>query len=386
VRVCLVYDCLYPYTVGGGERWLRAVGSELARAGHDVTYLTRKQWPDGEDPDFDGVRVIAVSPGGELYTEDGRRKIGPPLRFGLGVFRHLLRNRYDTIHCAAFPYFALLAARIASPRTELRSDWFEVWSREYWLDYLGPIGGRIGFAVQRLCVRATSRAFVVSQLHAQRLREEGLRSEPIILAGIYAGPTEPDRAPEDEREPLVLYAGRHIPEKRVDLLPGAIAQARRSVGGLRGLILGDGPESAKVRQAIEAAGASAFVEAPGFVSVEEVHEAFTHASCFVLPSEREGYGTVVIEAAAAGVPSVVVAAPDNAAVERIEEGVNGFVAASVDDLPDAIVRVHEAGAALRRSTADWFAANAKRLSAAESAKEIAAEYTRARPLVQPGPQ
>lgn len=380
MRVCLVYDCLYPYTVGGGERWMRAVGSELARAGHDVTYLTRRQWPDGEDPDFDGVRVVAVSPGGPLYTDDGRRRIAPPLTFGLGVFRHLLFNRYDIIHCAAFPYFSLLAARIAAPRTELRSDWFEVWSRDYWLAYLGPVGGRIGFAVQRLCVRATARAFVVSQLHAQRLREEGLRSEPIILSGIYAGPTEPERPPEEEREPLVLYAGRHIPEKRVDLLPGAIAQARRSVDGLRGLILGDGPEYAKVRQAIEAAGAADFVEAPGFVSAEETHDAFARASCHVLPSAREGYGTVVIEAAAAGTPSVVVAAPDNAAVERIEEGVNGFIAASIDDLPDAILRVHEAGPELRRRTADWFALNAKRLLAAESAKQIAAEYGRAKAL------
>jgi glycosyltransferase involved in cell wall biosynthesis len=376
VRVCLVYDCLYPYTVGGGERWLREVASELVRDGHEVTYLTRKQWPDGENPDFDGVRVLAVSPGGPLYTDDGRRRIAPPLRFGLGVFLHLLRNRYDTIHCAAFPYFALLAARVAAPRTELHSDWFEVWSREYWREYLGRVGGWIGATVQRLCVRATSRAFVVSQLHAQRLREEGLRSEPVILSGTYAGPTEPQRAPESEREPLVLYAGRHIPETRVDLLPGAVAQARNAVPGLRGLILGDGPERAKVLHAIQAADASGFVEAPGFVSVAEVQEAFTHASCFVLPSAREGYGMVVIEAAAAGVPSVVVAAPDNAAVERIEDGVNGFVAASAEDLPATIVRVLEAGPELRRSTADWFAANAKRLSIAESAKQIAAEYTR----------
>jgi glycosyltransferase involved in cell wall biosynthesis len=97
----------------------------------------------------------------------------------------------------------------------------------------------------------------------------------------------------------------------------------------------------------------------------------------VLPSAREGYGLVVIEAAAAGTPSVVVAGPDNAAAELIEEGVNGYVAASVDELPDAIVRVIRGGAELRRRTADWFATRADELSAAESAKQIAAEYARA---------
>jgi glycosyltransferase involved in cell wall biosynthesis len=381
VRVCLVYDCLYPYTVGGGERWLRTLAVELAGRGHDVTYVTRRQWARGDEPEIDGVRVVAVAPGGPLYSDTGRRRIGPPLRFGLGVFWHLLRKRgrYDTIHSVAFPYFSLIAARAAAPRTELWVDWFEVWSREYWSEYLGRVGGWVGWAVQRLCVRLTRRAFVFSRLHARRLAEEGLRSDPIRLSGLYAGPTEPALSPEAERAPLVLFAGRQIPEKRADVVPGAVAAARASVPGLRGLILGSGPEFDNVRAAIDAAGAGAFVDAPGFVSAEEVHDAFARASCHVLPSAREGYGLVVIEAAAAGTPSVVVAGPDNAAAELIEEGVNGFVAASVDDLPAAITRVHEAGPELRRRTADWFAANAKALSAAESAKQIAAEYAAAKP-------
>jgi glycosyltransferase involved in cell wall biosynthesis len=383
MRVCLVYDCLYPYTVGGAERWLRTLAAELAGHGHDVTYVTRRQWDEGEEPQIDGVRVVSVAPGGPLYTDDGRRRIGPPLRFGVGVFAHLLRERrYDTIHSVAFPYFSLIAARAAAPRTELWVDWFEVWSRDYWNDYLGRVGGWIGWAVQRLCVRLTRRAFVFSRLHARRLEEEGLRNEPVKLSGLYAGPGEPARSPEAPREPLVLFAGRQIPEKRADVVPGAVAQARPSVPGLRGLILGDGPERNKVLHAVEAAGASEFVDAPGFVSAEEVQDAFARASCHVLPSAREGYGMVVIEAAASGTPTVVVAGPDNAASELIEEGVNGFVAASVDELPAAIVRVHEAGPELRRRTADWFAVNAKRLSAAESAKQIAAEYERVKPAVR----
>jgi glycosyltransferase involved in cell wall biosynthesis len=378
MRVCLVYDCLYPYTVGGAERWLRTLGAELAGQGHEVTYITRRQWEEGDEPRIDGVQVVAVSPGGPLYTDDGRRRVGPPLRFGLGVFLHLLRNRrYDTIHSVAFPYFSLIAARAAAPRTELWVDWFEVWSREYWDEYLGRIGGWIGWAVQRVCVRLTRRAFAFSRLHARRLEEEGLRTQPIKLSGLYAGPTEPASSPEDDRAPLVLFAGRHIPEKRADVVPGAVAAARASVDGLRGLVLGDGPERGRVLGAIEAARAAEFVDAPGFVSPDEVHDAFARASCHVLPSAREGYGLVVIEAAAAGTPTVVVAGPDNAAAELIEEGVNGFVAASVDELPAAIVRVQEAGPQLRRRTADWFAANAKSLSAAESAKQIAAEYARA---------
>ena len=48
VRVCVAYDCLYPYTVGGAERWYRNLATTLVDAGHEVTYLTRQQWPRGE--------------------------------------------------------------------------------------------------------------------------------------------------------------------------------------------------------------------------------------------------------------------------------------------------------------------------------------------------
>ncbi len=65
----------------------------------------------------------------------------------------------------------------------------------------------------------------------------------------------------------------------------------------------------------------------------------------VLPSRREGYGMIVVEAAACGTPSVVVREPDNAAVELIEEGVNGVIAASAEPaaLAQAIVAVIESG-------------------------------------------
>jgi glycosyltransferase involved in cell wall biosynthesis len=384
VRICLIYDCLYPYTVGGAERWYRNLAAEFVAAGHEVTYLTRRQWPAGQSPDVPGVRVVAVSPGGPLYTDDGRRRIGPPLRFGVGVLFHLLRHRrsYDAVHSCAFPFFSLLAARIAlvGRPTFVAIDWFEVWTREYWVGYLGGLGGRIGHAVQRACVRLTPHAFVFSRLHARRLRDEGLRAELVVPGGLYAGSLEPHAAEPDERRPLVVFAGRHIREKRADLVPAAVAEARRAVPELEGLVLGDGPERPAVLAAIEEAGLKGVVEAPGFVAPEEVDAALERATCLLLPSAREGYGLVVIEAAAAGTPSVLAAGSDNAAVELVEEGVNGFVAGAADPeaLGRAVVAAHEGGRTLRASTADWFSRNAPRLSAAASARRVVEVYDNAR--------
>lgn len=376
MRVCLAYDCLFPWTVGGHERYMRALAEEIAAAGHDVTFVTRRQWAPEDAPAIPGVRVVAVSPHDALYGPDGNRLIGPPLRFGRGFLGHLLRHRgaYDVVHVCSFPYFSLLAAGAVRTRP-LFVDWPEVWSVEYWREYLGGPAGLAGWAIQRLCARVPHQAFTFSDVHGDRLRAEGVRDAPIRLAGLYTGPTESHRVALD-REPLVVYAGRHIPEKRVPAIPAAVALARERVPGLRALILGDGPERPAVLAAIEEHGLAGVVEAPGFATSEEVAAAIARAACLVLPSRREGYGMVVVEAAASGTPSVVAAGPDNAAVERIAPGVNGVVARSDDpaDLADALVEAVRGGPALRASTAAWFAENAERLGVTHTARQVLAAY------------
>jgi glycosyltransferase involved in cell wall biosynthesis len=374
MRVCLVYDCLFPHTVGGAERWYRSLAERLAADGHEVTYLTLRQWDRGVDPGVCGVDVKVVGPRMALYSAPGRRRVAPPLVFGAGVLWHLLRHghRYDVVHTCSFPYFSLLAAALGRLRWRDRviADWFEVWTRSYWRDYLGGIAGDIGWLVQRLCARVPQRAFCFSRLYAARLRAEGLAGEVTMLAGLYGGSLEVrSRRPA---EPLVLFAGRHIPEKQVPAIVPAIAAARARLPQLRAVILGDGPERAEVTRLVAEFGLADVVEVPGFVATETVDDLMRRALCMLLPSRREGYGLVVIEAAACGTPSLVVAGPDNATVELIVEGENGFVADSVSpgDLAAAIVRVHDAGPDLRDTTAAWFDHNAPRLSL-EQSMEIA---------------
>jgi glycosyltransferase involved in cell wall biosynthesis len=380
MRVCVVYDCLFPYTVGGAERWYRNLAERLVAEGHEVTYLTLRQWDRDETPELAGgrARVVSAGPRMSLYTHDGRRRVAPPLVFGAGVLAHLLRRRgcYDAVHICSFPYFSLLAAALARPLGgyRLTVDWFEVWSDSYWRAYLGGVGGRVGGLVQRICARVRQRAFCYSQLHARRLREEGLRGEVTVLRGLYAGPVQPV-ATEEVRD-TVLFAGRLIPEKQAPLAVAAIASASGRLEGLRGVLLGDGPERDAVLAAIARHGLREVVSAPGFTDAERVGTEMRRAMCLLLPSVREGYGLVVVEAAARGTPSIVVASPDNAAVELIEEAINGFVCPSSDPdrIADAIVRAHEAGPGLRESTARWFAEHAWELSLESSLQTVLASY------------
>jgi glycosyltransferase involved in cell wall biosynthesis len=383
VRICIVYDCLFPWTVGGAERWYRNLAERLAADGHEVTYLTLRQWERDSPPGLAGVRVVAAGPRMELYGRAGNRRVLPPLVFGAGVLWHLLRRgrRYDVVHTASFPYFSLLAAGLLRPllRFGLVVDWHEVWSRSYWREYLGRAGGAVGYAIQLACVRIPQRAFCFSRLHRDRLHAEGLRGEAIVLEGEYAGELAPP--PESEprpAEPLVVFAGRHIAEKRAPAVVPAIALARRTLPALRGIVFGDGPERERVLEAIAQAGLGGAVSAPGFVDFAEVDAALRRALCMVLPSRREGYGLVVVEASARGTPAIVVAAEDNAAFELVEDGVNGVIARSAepDELAAAILRVHEGGEALRASTREWFARNARRLSLEASLEHVAASYAR----------
>jgi glycosyltransferase involved in cell wall biosynthesis len=118
------------------------------------------------------------------------------------------------------------------------------------------------------------------------------------------------------------------------------------------------------------------VSTPGFTTAETVDAEMRRALCLLLPSVREGYGLVVVEAAARGTPSIVVAGPDNAAVELIEDGVNGFVCASSEPeaIAAAIVRVHAAGRELRASTARWYALHERELSLESSLRTVLASY------------
>ena len=381
MRIALVYDCLFPNTIGGAERWYRN-GAERLEGSHRVTYLTRRQWgEEGPGTDFE---TIAVGPGGDLYTSSGNRSIGAPLRFGWGVFWHLLRHarRYDAVHTASFPYFSVLGAwaalRLRRAQAPLIVDWHEFWTDGYWRRYLGPVRGRVGATVQALCLRAADHSFTFSRMVELRLRERDYSGPVVRLTGEFVEPPGGAEAGAvaPVEPPLVVFAGRHIPEKRVLSIPTVIAAARAAIPELRCAILGDGPETEALRRLVSELSLEHVIEIRGRVGSDEVRSTIASASCLLNPSEREGYGVVIIEAAALGTPTVVVAGPENAATELIERGVNGFVAESSD--PGEIARLladaMKSGRPLRDSTREWYRRNRSSLSFDSSMEVIEATY------------
>ena len=325
MKVAIVYDGLYPYRIGGGEKWYRGLAEELVRRGHDVVYLTCRDWIEPPDLPFE---VVGVAPSAGTYNAAGSRLIGPALRFGWGVMRYVHAHpTIDVMHCASFPYFSLLGASLGrlgrSRRVVLVSDIFEVWNARYWRDYLGNIRGSIGWAVERAAYRTVSARFVFSKLHRARL---GALSST-LLPGLFGGELR-DSVGSVKSRPLLLYVGRLIPEKGASLIPEMIELVRRDVD-VECQIVGLGPDAEKIQEDINRRGLRASVSILAPLSEEKLRHKLAEASCVLLPSRREGYGLIVIEAAAEGTPVITLRHPDNAAVELISSE-NGWVVDTAD--------------------------------------------------------
>jgi glycosyltransferase involved in cell wall biosynthesis len=380
LRVCIVYDCLFPWTTGGAERWYRELAEYLPAAGANVRYLTRLQWSEANAPEIPGVEVVVVAPESELYEADGTRKVLPPLRFGLGVFLWFVRRRreVDVVQLANFPFFSLIAARLAlvGSGAEIYVDWLEIWPRRFWVGYAGHGAGELGFIIQWLCIRLTQHALVFFSPAGARLRQEGYKRDVTTLAGLLPRiPLETRAFTARSATPSALFVGRLIQDKGVRLLPEMVRLALLGRPDFRLIVVGTGPEADLMTSLFAELGVSGSVDQLGFVSDEELERLRAEASCTVIASTREGYGISAVESLASGTPIVVASNPQNLAVHHVVEGVNGFVVEpSAAGLARGVALAIAGGEDLRISTRKWFTENAPFMTVDNSLREVVALY------------
>ena len=371
-RVAIAYDCLFPVDAGGGERVYGRMAELLAERGSAVDYVTRTGREAGAGA---GFRVVGVW-SGEIADATGTRTLSSAVGFALALFRHFARHRgdHDLVVVAALPVLNVFAVRLAllGTRTVVATDWLEIWTWRKWRRYSGALVGTVAFVLQSLGVHVGRIQTVNSEFTRERLVRSRRRAEPIVLGLVDLVGEATDAPGASATPPFALFVGRHIPDKRLEALPPALAAARAAVPGLEAVVAGSGSETEAARRAAVAAGVADAVRFVGRVPDGELERLLGSAAVLVNPSAREGFGLVVAEAAAHGTPSVVVAGEDNAAAELVVDGENGFVAASAapDVLGDAIVRAVRGDGELRRSTAMWFARERRERSLAGSVAEL----------------
>ncbi|WP_089649609.1 glycosyltransferase family 4 protein [Halobacterium hubeiense] len=335
--VAFVSNVVYPFVTGGAEKRIHEIGTRLVERDHDVTVYGRHFWDGPRETTHEGMMLRAVSPERELYGEDGQRSIGEALEFAKDVVRPLRRNaaNHDVVVASVFPYFPVLAAKLAlaGTRTPLVTTWHEVWG-DYWNEYLGTLGP-FGKGVEHATARVPQYPIAVSGVTADRLAARGQPRERIrtVPNGIDYDQIRGVEPAADAYD--VLFAGRLIEDKRVDVLLDAFdaVDTDATLG-----IIGDGPQrNALERQAatLDSAGRVTFL---GFLGdYEDVLAHMRGARVFASPSTREGFGITYAEAMAAGCLVVGADHPNSAADEVIQDG--GFlVEPTVDALAETLER------------------------------------------------
>ncbi len=102
----------------------------------------------------------------------------------------------------------------------------------------------------------------------------------------------------------LLYVGRLLEWKGIDLALHAVSQLKQSHPGIRFTIVGDGPASTRLHKLAEELGLSEIVEWVRWVPHTLVQEYYRSADVFLFPSLRDSGGMAVLEAMAHGLPVV----------------------------------------------------------------------------------
>ena len=321
LRIAFVYDVIYPWVKGGVEKRIYEIAGRLAKK-HEVHVYGYKLWEGHDEIERDGihyhgtVKVDRVS----LYA-GSRRSVLPPLRHALALIPTLKEARFDVIDCQASPYLPAYSLKLLD-LDNVFITWHEFWG-EYWYDYLGGMG-LFGRAVER-GLFSFERHISVSQKTKLDLLEAGLRKPiRVVPNGIDYELIRSVKPAELESD--FIFVGRLIPEKGVDLLLRSLAIIKADLPDLRAVIIGDGPERGRLEVLARELGIGSNVTFVGFLSsYEEVIAHMKASRVFAFPSRREGFGMVVLEAMAAGIPVVTVRHPMNASTFLVEHGKNGFI-------------------------------------------------------------
>ena len=162
-------------------------------------------------------------------------------------------------------------------------------------------------------LRGADGVMPVSRNLRERLVEMGLPGSRIVPFSRGVDRERFGLGPRDEARrrlglppgvPLLLWVGRLVPVKGLDVLVTACSRLQAEAPGLQVLLAGSGPLRAALEAQARQAGVAGMIRFLGSVRHEELGEWFRAADAVVLPSLSEGVPNVLLEGHACGVPFV----------------------------------------------------------------------------------
>ncbi|MDN5715799.1 MAG: glycosyltransferase family 4 protein [Janibacter sp.] len=277
---------------GGAEKYLVTVAVGLAARGHDVTFRTAAYPGALHDEVIDGVRYI---------RRGGRLDIYPR-----ALVAHLIGTHHVDVVIDVqngVPYLSP-----AVQRTPVVNLVHHV-HKEQWPLVFGPRVGRFGWWLESRVAPAVYRSSQYVTVSDSTRRELiGLGVEGNRIDVIHNGTeARPHDSTERSAHPSLIVLGRLVPQKRVEIALRTVADLAADYPDITLDIVGSGWWQHELENTAAELGVRDRVTFHGHVSEDEKHALLANAWVHALPSIKEGWGLVVVEAGVHGTPTVAFA-------------------------------------------------------------------------------
>lgn len=339
MEIAFVSDAIYPYNKGGKEQRLYAISTRLAKHGHNVHIYCMKWWKGNNTRIENGVTLHAISRLYPLYSGK-RRSIKQAVLFGLSCLK-LIKEDFDVIDVDHMPHLVLFPLKLVTilKGKTLIVTWNEVWGRTYWIEYMGILGNA-AYIIERLSALTPDQIISISQ-HTTKQLTTTLSSKKEIATipmGIDYAAIQKVQPSKDKSD--IIFAGRLLSHKHVDVLIRSVLILQPEFPNIACYIVGEGPEKNNLIRLVKGLNLETNITFFDFFDNHNALYALIKSSrVFVLPSTREGFGIVVLEANACGIPVITTNHKDNAA-NYLVNGTNGLVVElDEQDIASAISRL-----------------------------------------------
>jgi UDP-GlcNAc:undecaprenyl-phosphate/decaprenyl-phosphate GlcNAc-1-phosphate transferase len=268
-----------------------------------------------------------------------------------GLWRELDKGEFELV---VIPGYALLSSQVAILWAWWRGKPYVIHSESHLAEPRSWIRRLVKTLFVRQVISRAAACFATGTLSKEYLCKFGAQPESVAFF-----PNTPDvnwfmeqsgklRPIREELRrkwgisavPTVIFVGRLLQVKGVDVLIRSLAITRKHIPNAQLVIVGDGPEEAILRQLAQELVTENGVKFMGFHDRDKLVELYACADVFCLPSRHEPWGVVVNEAAACGLP-LVVSDRVGAHVDMVAPSQNGCVVPVDDDaaLSAALVEV-----------------------------------------------
>jgi len=339
MNIAIVSDAIYPYNKGGKEKRIFEVSTRLVKKGHKVTIYCMKWWKGKDIREENGVILHSISPLYSLYSGE-RRSIKQAILFALACFK-LINKDFDIIDVDHMPHLILFPLKIVCilKRKKMIVTWNEVWGRKYWVYYMG-IMGNLAYFIEKISAMTPNLVISISKHTTYKFKNELNSNKKIISIPIGIDLSEINKVKPSKVKSDIIFAGRLLKNKNVDVLINAVKVINRKKPDISCLIIGEGPEKNNLIRSTKELNLEKNIKFLDFLPRhKDLYSLMKSSKVFVLPSTREGFGIVVLEANACGIPVVTTNHKDNAAKDLINSKNGVVVKLDEKDIASAIYKL-----------------------------------------------